>query len=173
MRNSIIFLTGGSRSGKSAAAQRLAEKRRGKLLYIATAEALDGEMEQRIDAHRRARGERWDTIEERLDLAGALRKSEGYGAVLVDCLTLWTSNLIFAHPEDPESIEARMSEFLAALGERLTDTILVTNEVGMGIVPGDELSRKFRDLAGTVNQRASIASDEAYLVVSGRFLKLS
>lgn len=168
----LVFVTGGSRSGKTMFAQRLAESWEGRLLYVATAEARDAEMERRIAAHRADRGERWSTLEEPLDLAGAVSRFGGYGGVLVDCLTLWTSNLIEAHREDDVSIDARVDGFLAALTVRPANVVVVTNETGQGIVPMDPLARRFRDLAGRINRKVSLAADEAYLVVAGRVLTL-
>lgn len=167
-----IFVTGGSRSGKTSAALQMAEASEGPLLYIATAEALDDEMKARIEAHQRERGDRWTTLEETLDLAGAIRKSEGYGAILIDCLTLWTSNMMHVHNGDPGAVETRLADFAQVLSERKANVVIVTNEVGMGIVPAGKLSREFRDLAGKINRKISLLSDEAYLVVSGRLLKL-
>lgn len=170
--NKITFVTGGSRSGKTAAALALAEANAGPLLYVATAEPQDDEMKARIKAHQAERGERWFTMEEPLDLAGALMKSEGYGAVLIDCLTLWTSNMMHVHNGDPDKVERRLEDFAETLLKRKANVVIVTNEVGMGIVPVEKLSREFRDLAGRINRKISLLSDEAFLVVSGRFLKL-
>lgn len=168
----IVFIIGGSRSGKTAFAQRLVESWGGAHLYVATAEARDDEMRRRIASHREERGVTWQTLEEPLDLAGALRGVEGVGGVLVDCLTLWTSNLMEEHGDDGQAIDSRVAELLAALKERRANVAIVTNEVGQGIVPLNELSRRFRDLAGTINRKVSLASDEAWLVVAGRALRL-
>lgn len=168
----IVLFTGGSRSGKSMLAQRLTESWPGRLLYVATAEARDHEMERRIEAHRRDRGERWDTLEEPLDLAGAVERAGSYGGVMIDCLTLWTSNLMESCGDNPAELHSRLDNFIESLGKRKVNLAVVTNEVGMGIVPGNALSREFRDISGLVNQRVSEVADEAYLVVSGRLLNM-
>lgn len=168
----LVLFTGGSRSGKSILAQRLVESWSGRLLYIATAEARDTEMQRRIDAHRNDRGERWDTLEEPVDLARAVREAQCYGGAMIDCLTLWTSNLMERHGEDQSALHERIDGFLSSLKECGINLAIVTNEVGMGIVPGNALSRDFRDLSGKINQRVSEVVGEAYLVVSGRLLKL-
>lgn len=168
----LVFVTGGSRSGKTMFAQKLAESWEGRLLYVATAEARDSEMERRIAAHRADRGERWSTLEETLDLAAATASFSSFGGVLVDCLTLWTSNLMEAHGEDEVAIDSSLERFLAALAARPSNIVVVTNEVGQGIVPMNEMARRFRDLAGKINRKVSLAADEAYLVVAGRVLKL-
>lgn len=168
----VVFVTGGARSGKSGFAQRLVEGWEGPLVYVATGEARDAEMRERIEAHQRDRGERWQTLEEPLDLAGALARTAGRGGVLVDCLTLWTSNLLEEAERDPAAPERRLAELDAALAARGGRVCVVTNEVGLGIVPENALARRFRDLAGRVNQRAAAAATEAWLVVSGLPLRL-
>ncbi|MBI5440109.1 MAG: bifunctional adenosylcobinamide kinase/adenosylcobinamide-phosphate guanylyltransferase [Deltaproteobacteria bacterium] len=167
----IIFVTGGARSGKSLFAQRLVESWKGDLVYVATGEPRDDEMRARIRKHREDRGPRWSTAEEPLDLPRVLDGTSGAG-VLVDCLTLWTSNLLEAAGEDPGALEARLAAFFAALERYSGRLCLVTNEVGLGIVPENALARRFRDLAGRVNQGAAARSTEAYLVVSGLPVRL-
>ncbi|PLX42740.1 MAG: bifunctional adenosylcobinamide kinase/adenosylcobinamide-phosphate guanylyltransferase [Deltaproteobacteria bacterium] len=169
----IVFYTGGARSGKSAAAQREVEGFNGELAYLATAEVRDSEMADRVEKHRLARGDRWSTVEEPLDLAGALRAiGNDKGGVLVDCLTLWTSNLLHEHGGDEEKIMSAVEEFIGELTKRRLNVVVVTNETGSGIVPLEPLARAFRDLAGTINQRVAAVADRAYLVVSGLPLKL-
>ncbi|NTU59993.1 MAG: bifunctional adenosylcobinamide kinase/adenosylcobinamide-phosphate guanylyltransferase [Deltaproteobacteria bacterium] len=168
----VVYVTGGARSGKSAFAQRLAEGWGGSLLYVATGEARDAEMVRRIEAHQRDRGPRWETLEEPLDLVAALARAAGHGGALLDCLTLWTSNLLAACGEDEAALRRRVDAFLAALEGFEGRLCVVTNEVGLGIVPENALARRFRDLAGRINQDVAARATEAHLVVSGLPLRL-
>ena len=168
----IFFVTGGSRSGKSAYAQKLAERWEGRLLYVATAEGRDEEMEKRILKHREARGERWETLETPLDLVLAVERAKEYGGALIDCLTLWTSNLMERYGEDEASICGETDRFVTALRSSRARIVVVTGEVGLGIVPADPYTRRFRDLAGIINQKVCAAADSAYLIVAGRGLPL-
>jgi adenosylcobinamide kinase/adenosylcobinamide-phosphate guanylyltransferase len=161
----IVFVTGGARSGKSTFAERRAAVPGEAVTYLATAQALDAEMTDRIGRHRAGRPAGWVTVEEPLDVPGALHAA-ATPTVLLDCLSLWVSNLIFAELSD-ETILARMDALLAAARARPGLTLLVTNEVGLGIVPDNALARRYRDLLGWVNQRAAAESDEAWLLVSG------
>ncbi|HYP14059.1 MAG TPA: bifunctional adenosylcobinamide kinase/adenosylcobinamide-phosphate guanylyltransferase [Bryobacteraceae bacterium] len=163
----IILIGGGSRSGKSRYALKLALEFSAPRVFIATAETRDDEMRARAQAHRSERGGNFTTVEEPLELGQAiLRASHENGVVVVDCLTLWVSNLLFADPA--RDIAAETSQMLFAAG-RAEDAkiILVTNEVGCGIVPDNELSRRFRDLAGSVNQQAAAAAAEVYWMAFG------
>jgi adenosylcobinamide kinase/adenosylcobinamide-phosphate guanylyltransferase len=162
-----LFL-GGARSGKSRHAQLVAERHDGPLVYVATAEVLDDEMADRIARHRADRGDRWRTVECPLDLAAAIAEAEGSGAVLVDCLTLWLSNLMHAG-RDPAGATR---DLLGALAAMRSPVLLVSNEVGLGIVPATPLGRRFRDEAGRMNQLVAEAVDEAWFVVAGRALAL-
>jgi len=174
----IIVVTGGSRSGKSAYAQKIAEGLPEPRVYIATAPVIDDEMKERVRKHREAREKsRWRTVEETLDLAGALRGVGDSGVLLVDCLTLWINNLIYETGEGnpmptEESIAEKCGEVLEACAAMSGTVIFVTNEVGMGIVPGDPLTRRFRDLAGRCNQVMAEGADEVIFMVSGRPLPL-
>ncbi len=168
----IVFVTGGARSGKSRFAQRLVEAWEGPLLYVATAEVLDDEMADRVRRHREDRGPRWTTLEEPLDLARALAEAEAYGGALVDCLTLWTSNLLGRHGDDEGGLRRARESFYRALDGFSGRVCLVTNEVGAGIVPANPLARRFRDLAGRINQDCAARAHEAYLVVSGLPVRL-
>jgi len=168
-----VFITGGSRSGKSAFGEQLAQQHPGPLLYVATAAALDTEMARRIEAHRNRRDARWTTLEEPLQLVERLPEAcRGKSALLLDCVTLWVSNVFFHHREGGEAVLAQADRFCELLPRLELPVFLVSNELGMGIVPENALARKFRDLAGSVNQRLAGACDEAYLVVSGLPLKL-
>lgn len=169
----LIFVTGGTRSGKSAYAQQQAEQQRGQLLYIATAAVGDDEMAQRITRHRAARGPRWDVLEEPLALCERLPDAaRDKGGLVLDCVTLWLNNLYFARHEDEDVVLAEVESFLSLVPTLPAPLWLVSNELGSGIVPDNRLARVFRDLAGEVNQRLAAASDEAWLVVAGLPLRL-
>lgn len=161
-----LFL-GGARSGKSRLAQEAAERHDGPLQYLATAEAFDDEMTQRIDRHRDDRGPRWRTVECPLALPEAIAACHE-GAILVDCLTLWLSNLMLGD----HAVTARTRNLLKALAATPLPVMIVSNEVGMGIVPDHPLGRAFRDEAGRLNQAVAAAVDATYLVVAGLVLPL-
>lgn len=168
----IVFITGGARSGKSRLAESLAEGFGTPLCYIATGEARDEEMAVRIAAHRARRGNGWQTVEEPIRLMEALKAAEGrFQAVLVDCVTLWLTNLLLSH-EDADRALAEVQALAALLPELTIPIVLVSNEVGMGIVPENALARSFRDLAGKANQTLAAAADEVYVTISGIPLKL-
>jgi adenosylcobinamide kinase/adenosylcobinamide-phosphate guanylyltransferase len=174
-----ILITGGARSGKSAFAEKLALEFGTPLGYLATALALDGEMAERVRRHQARRGNAWHTIEESLHLPQALACNDGiYQAVLVDCLTLWLSNLLLSCESESEIEECEeriiddVQRLKATLRDMRTPVILVSNEVGMGIVPENRLARVFRDIAGRANQLLAATADEVWLVVSGLPLKL-
>jgi adenosylcobinamide kinase / adenosylcobinamide-phosphate guanylyltransferase len=172
-----IFITGGARSGKSAFAEQIALEFGAPLGYLATAQSLDGEMGQRIRKHRQRRGNIWQTVEEPLQLAQALAAHDSnFQAILIDCLTLWLTNLLLLHeqPEDEteELIMADVRNLETTLSAMSTPVIIVSNEVGMGIVPEHKLGRIFRDIAGQANQILAAAADEAWLVASGIPLRL-
>jgi len=166
----LVVLTGGARAGKSALAMRLAERWEGPVTYVATAEALDAEMARRIERHRAERPGEWSTIEEPLELREAL---EGVGGrlAIVDCLTLWVANLL-ERGDDEQAIVEEAAVAAAVAAARETPTIVVTNEVGLGIVPATPLGRAYRDVLGSVNRAFVESSEEAFLVVAGRALRL-
>jgi adenosylcobinamide kinase/adenosylcobinamide-phosphate guanylyltransferase len=164
----IVLITGGARSGKSRRAEARAHAYPGRPVYVATAEALDAEMEERIARHRARRGTDWIEREVPLDLVQALTETDGGGARLVDCLTLWLSNLLHAGRHWPD--EAAL--LTAALGRQRSPVILVTNEVGLGIVPDNVLARSFRDAAGLLNQNIAAVADEVEFVVAGLPMKV-
>jgi adenosylcobinamide kinase/adenosylcobinamide-phosphate guanylyltransferase len=167
----LTFVTGGARSGKSSYALRLAAAAEAPVVVIATAEARDGEMRERIEAHRRERPAGWRTLEEPLDLAAALRGlAEGEFAV-IDCLSLWVSNLLEGE-HDGEAIERLAGEAAALAAGRAGGCVAVSNEVGMGIVPMNALARSYRDVLGRVNAIWAEAADDAVLAVAGRVLRL-
>ena len=164
-----LLVLGGARSGKSRYAERRARESGLTAIYIATAEALDAEMQQRIEHHRNERGPGWETVEAPLDVAGAIRTHAAPGRVLlVDCLTLWISNLLLAGRE----IEPAVAELAAAIEGAIGPVILVSNEVGSGIVPDNALARSFRDEAGRANQRLAAVVSEVQLIVAGLPLSL-
>jgi adenosylcobinamide kinase / adenosylcobinamide-phosphate guanylyltransferase len=169
----IIFITGGSRSGKSAYGQRIAESISGTRTYIATCPVIDKEMEDRIWKHKEARKPAsWETLEELTDLPGALVKAKKSQVTLVDCLTLWINNLMYdAEQEerclDEEVISARCEDVVGVCSDLPGTVIFVTNEVGMGIVPENPVSRLFRDLAGRCNQIMASHADVVILMISG------
>jgi adenosylcobinamide kinase/adenosylcobinamide-phosphate guanylyltransferase len=185
MQRKIIFITGGARSGKSSFALKEASGINGPKAYIATAEALDDEMKKRIENHRRDRGDDWDTFEEPLKVSDTLSKIDNkYEAIVLDCLTLWLSNIMHQKKNPGFSnlyLEEKIKELVDAIkkskdpspvthhGLRL---YIVSNEVGMGIVPDNPLAREFRDLAGSLNQKVAEAADEVFLVTSGIPIKI-
>lgn len=159
-----LLVLGGARSGKSRHAQTRAEAEAGALVYVATAQPFDDEMAERIARHRADRGPRWRTVEAPLDLAATIMAETRPDAVLlIDCLTLWASNLIFADRDVAEATAA----LVAAIGATRGPLILVSNEVGLGIVPDNALARRFRDVAGTINQAVAAAVDEAIFLAAG------
>ena len=162
-----ILVLGGARSGKSRFAESLAAGFAGEKVYIATAQPGDEEMAARIAAHRQRRGERWTTLEAPIALTEALTGATA-PFVLVDCITLWISNLLLADID----IAPRVEALAKALRARQGTVAVVSNEVGLGIVPDNALARRFRDEAGLTNQRLAQACDEVVLVTAGLPLKL-
>ena len=175
MKKELILILGGARSGKSAFAERLARRGR-RVLFVATAEARDEDMERRIAAHRQRRPAGWDTLEEPLDLVAALRPLlHRYDTFLLDCLTLWVSNLLLDEPvraEDGSRIQDSARELMDLMAESPANWILVSNEVGQGIVPSSALGRAYRDTLGRVNQLAASRADRVYLMTAGLALEL-
>ena len=157
----LTLILGGARSGKSTPALALA---RGRVLFVATAEALDDEMAARIAAHRAERPTDWDTLEEPRDIARAIRARSGnYETVIIDCLTLWVSNLIERGGTPAEWV----APLLAAYRAGRADWIVISNEVGLGLVPDNPLGRRYRDALGTVNQLVAEVADRVTLMVAG------
>ena len=163
------LVLGGARSGKSLFAERLAREAGGEAVYIATATAGDDEMQARIAHHRRRRDAGWRTVEEPLAVAEAIRRETAAGRpVLVDCLTLWLSNLMFAG----QDAEAETERLIAALADAHGAVILVSNEVGMGLVPDTPLGRRFRDAQGRLNQAVAAAVPRVVFIAAGLPLEL-
>ena len=155
---SVTLVLGGARSGKSRFAESLCKVPRS---YIATAQGFDDEMKARIDKHRVDRGAAWATLEAPLDLVGAFQRA--HGDVLVDCLTLWLTNLVIVEKD----AEAEIDAFVVALSRVTQKTLIVSNELGLGLVPEHGLSRRFRDLHGVMNQRVAAAADCVVFMVAG------
>ncbi len=164
-----LLVLGGARSGKSRHAQRRAEAMPGDLIYVATAQALDAEMADRIDRHRADRGPRWRTVDAPFDLAGVVTaQARPDQTLLIDCLTLWASNLLLAERDFNEALAALVD----ALDHAQGPVILVANEVGLGIVPDNALARRFRDMAGMINQAVAAHCAEVVFVAAGLPLRL-
>jgi adenosylcobinamide kinase/adenosylcobinamide-phosphate guanylyltransferase len=162
----VLLITGGARSGKSRYAEKRALELGRRLLYVATAEARDPEMAARIAAHRDRRGDRWTTVEEPREVAKALSAQVGnIDCALIDCVTLWLSNLI--HTRREPAVEDEVEILIRTVSAFDFAVVFVTNEVGSGIVPDNPLARRFRDLAGWTNQRLAEVADEAVLMVAG------
>jgi adenosylcobinamide kinase/adenosylcobinamide-phosphate guanylyltransferase len=169
MRGHSLLVLGGARSGKSRYAQDRAEATGLRRLFVATAQAFDDEMRERIARHRDDRDAAWETAEAPLDLAATIAARSAPGTVLlIDCLTLWTTNLILGDHDCRVATDA----LVEAIGEAPGPLVLVANEVGYGIVPDNALARRFRDEAGIINQRVAAAVDEVQLVVAGLPLQL-
>ncbi len=159
----VTLVLGGARSGKSRYAETLVREAGGGV-YLATAQALDGEMAARIARHRADRGQGWTTIEEPLELAAALERGAQAGhPILVDCLTLWLSNLMGAG----RAVEAETARLLTALKSLAVPVVFVSNEVGLGIVPDNALARAFRDEAGRLNQAVAAAANRVVFLAAG------
>ncbi len=177
----LIALTGGARSGKSTAAIAMATSSETPVTFIATAEARDAEMAERIDRHRAERPAGWRTIEAPRDLVGAAGEAAPAETVVIDCLSMWAANRMLEGTNADESVDAacvseitaETRELVARLRGRDGTSIVVTNEVGSGVVPATSLGRAYRDLLGSVNQIVIGAADRACLVVAGRLLELA
>ena len=172
-RPRLILVLGGARSGKSSFAQRLAQELGQKVLFVATAEPLDEEMKERIEEHRRRRPKDWRTLEAPFGVGKRISQElRGADVVLIDCLTLLLSNLMGKGGNLEKRIKTELKELLLCIEDSRASFILVSNEVGMGIVPGYKSSRLFRDLQGRVNQLLAERADEVYLMVAGLPLRL-
>ncbi|MFW2588080.1 bifunctional adenosylcobinamide kinase/adenosylcobinamide-phosphate guanylyltransferase [Sagittula sp. SSi028] len=163
-----ILITGGARSGKSELAERLALRPTGRAIYIATAEAWDDEMRARIKTHQDRRGAEWTNLHAPMDLCSALRDSDGGDPRLVDCLTLWLTNLMLSERD----WRAATEQLCDVLTQQSAPVVLVTNEVGAGIVPDNKLARDFRDAAGWLNRRVAEISETVILTVAGCPIKV-
>lgn len=165
----ITFVLGGARSGKSSYAEKLVEASGLQPVYLATGRAFDKEMESRIAAHRDLRGSQWQTEEEPLELVSSLEKYTGNDRfVLVDCLTLWVTNLMMAERDIADAIDA----LVKVLPKLSGPVVFVSNEVGLGIVPENRMAREFRDHAGFLHQAVASAADEVYFMAAALPLKM-
>jgi adenosylcobinamide kinase/adenosylcobinamide-phosphate guanylyltransferase len=167
MGKRLIFITGGTRSGKSRFALDYANRHFSKKLYLATCEVLDEEIAERVENHKKMRGPEWKTVEEPIEI---IDKINEYGdrveAILLDCITLWLSNLLMRQNSDVKIMD-ELDRFIKTIKQNQTSFIIVSNEVGMGIVPADSLGRRFRDLQGMANQKIAEAAETVILMVSG------
>jgi adenosylcobinamide kinase/adenosylcobinamide-phosphate guanylyltransferase len=164
----LTLVLGGARSGKSRHAESLVQAHPPPWVYVATAEALDEEMTQRIAEHRARRSGEWRTLEAPHRLAEAMEQAPDRAPILIDCLTLWLSNLLLADAD----LERECDRLEAGLARRNSPTVLVANEVGLGIVPDNSLARRFRDAAGRLNQRLAARADRVIFVAAGLPLQL-
>jgi adenosylcobinamide kinase/adenosylcobinamide-phosphate guanylyltransferase len=165
-KRELLFVLGGARSGKSSFAQKYAETHYRSRLFLATAQILDEEMAERVQLHREARGSEWNVLEEPFEIHAPLHSSSNPGQViLVDCLTVWLSNILLQKGTDRVGVYEE--NLLKALSLRKGPVILVSNEVGLGIVPENPLGRTFRDLAGRLNQSVAAAADHVVFMVAG------
>lgn len=168
----FIFILGGARSGKSSFAVELAKKLKKKVTFVATATAFDKEMSQRIKLHKVSRPKNWNLIEETKEVGSILPKLENkYEVVLIDCLGLVVSNLLADDLKDKE-VEGKIKKLIDTILNVKLTTILVSNEVGQGIVPGNPLARRFRDLVGIANQMAAQKADEVIFMQAGIPMKI-
>lgn len=173
MKEKTTLVIGGCRSGKSSHALGLADAIPGsRKIFIATSVPTDPEMENRVTRHRQERGNLWKTVEEPLEIADTIdRLSENSDVILVDCLTLWTSNLMFNNLGQP-AIELNLQSLISSLDRSHCPVILVSNEVGAGIVPENTLARQFRDMAGFINQQIAAVAHEVVWMVAGIPVKI-
>jgi adenosylcobinamide kinase / adenosylcobinamide-phosphate guanylyltransferase len=167
----IILVGGGARSGKSDFALAVARRLGARRLFVATAQPGDDEMHQRIRRHQETRGPGFQTVEEPLAVSDVFRRATDYDVVVLDCLTLWLANLLLGG-SGPEAVLRHVEELAGVLDHRLTHAVIVTSEVGLGLVPETPLGRTFRDMAGLAHQRLASLADEVYFGVLGVMLRL-
>ena len=171
MMNKITLILGGARSGKSSYALSLAKKYK-KVAFIATCLGLDREMRERIRLHKEARPKHWETFEEPKELAELLAKIDSsFDCILIDCLTLLVSNLMLSGNNQKQALK-KIEELLLTLNKKKAKVILVSNEVGLGLVPANKLGRDFRDIAGKVNQMAAQQAGQVFFMAAGLPLKI-
>lgn len=167
----IILITGSVRSGKSDFALKLAEISKKKVVFLATCIPQDEEMRQRVKKHKLNRPKDWKTIEESINICSVIEKTKETKLVVIDCLTLWISNLILSGKPEKE-IFKRINSFIKTLKQTRASVIIVSNEVGWGIVPENKLARMFRDIIGITHQKVSRISSDVYLIIGGLPLKI-
>lgn len=166
-----VLILGGARSGKSSFAETMAGRSGAAVTMIATAEAVDDDMWERIVAHRRSRPPHWATIESPLRLADALATIPSGDTAVIDCITVWLGNM-FHHGFTVEDVHAEIERLISTMAHRRGATLIVSNEVGLGIVPATDMSRSYRDVLGRVNTRLAANVDRAVFMIAGRFLDL-
>jgi len=168
----ITFILGGARSGKSSYALKLAGEYGGKVAFVATCQPLDSEMKKRIGRHKESRPGHWQTFEEPKDAASLLKKiGAKFDTIIIDCLTLMICNLMMEKRKE-DAIEKKFKDMLNVLDIIKAQVIIVSNEVGLGIVPGNKLGRGFRDIAGRINQIMAAKADNVFFLISGIPLKI-
>ncbi len=165
-KKEITVVLGGARSGKSSWAQDYVEKNYNAYMFLATAEVMDEEMALRVDLHREVRGPKWQLTEEPLEIADVLTsRGVGVEAILIDCMTIWLSNVLLK--KGAENVPIYQDKLLKALSTCDQSVVIVSNEVGSGIVPEHPLGRQYRDMAGSLNQKLAATADQAVLIVAG------
>ncbi len=168
IQQGCIFVLGGARSGKSRFALDLCNVQEKRCIFLATAQALDQEMKARIEHHQAERGDKWQTIEEPIDVATAVHALDGRDTViLIDCMTLWLNNLFMKYGEELETIDQAIEDLIQILMHIQGIVVIVSNEVGMGIVPEDRLSRRYRDALGYLNQQLTCLAKEVVFILAG------
>lgn len=178
MSQSMTFILGGARSGKSAYAQQIAEESGQSVLFVATATAGDDEMRERIANHRASRPQHWHTLEAPLQVGEKIAKAPAADIVLLDCLTLLANNVLFSLPEDPseaqfqQAMDREIEGILTAWRATTSRWLVISNEVGLGLVPAYPLGRLYRDVLGRANQQVARAADQVLLLVAGLPLKI-
>ena len=178
MGKKLTLILGGARSGKSTYAQQMLEESREPVLFVATATAGDAEMAERIQAHQASRPSHWQTLEAPLKVGSAIREAAFAGNVLLDCMTLLASNVLMACPQPIDeaayqtAMQAEVDDLLAAYQEHIGAWVIVSNEVGLGLVPPTELGRYYRDALGRANQQLAQAADEVLMMVAGLPIKV-
>ncbi len=165
--SNIIFITGGARSGKSNFAVKLANESKGKVAFIATASAGDDEMKMRIMLHKKSRPKEWTTVEELLDLTRGIEQVSDHDVIIIDCITLYLSNLFCDGLIDEDKILGNIKKMLESAKRFHGTIIIISNELGMGIVPENRMTRDFRDIAGRTNQMIAEMADKVYVCFSG------
>jgi adenosylcobinamide kinase/adenosylcobinamide-phosphate guanylyltransferase len=164
-----MLVLGGAKSGKSRFALDICNAFDRKRIFLATAQALDQEMDERIRRHRAERGSEWLTVEEPIEIASTIHAMDKPDTVIVvDCLTLWLNNLFMKYEEDAREIDRNIDDLVEQLSNLRGAVVVVSNEVGMGIVPDNELSRRYRDTAGLLNQRIAGVADQVIAVLAGQ-----
>ena len=163
----FIFVTGGRKSGKSSYALKRAEELGSNKIFLATAAPLDDEMKKRIRAHKMERDGSWETVEETIRIGSVIENRSDADVILIDCLTLWLTNLIFEKNMDDSKISEEIENLAAVIKKSKTNIIAVSNELGFGIVPLEPVTRRFLDLAGELNQKMASAAESVILSVSG------